>query len=198
MPQRPLEQVWRLILTAVALLSLGMALYFQLFERRLQGEQDRLAALRQEEELAASQAGLSTELATQGSERPAEEGSTDSVGDQPLPNAVLRRGESGTSSALQQFVGPPDTQQLIARLQEQLDAMSSRTEESDRALRRDLEAWRAQVRRELDTSNKILTLLLVALIALVAHLLFSLWQPRRWRGDEESTEREKANRAWLL
>jgi hypothetical protein len=98
---------------------------------------------------------------------------------------VLRRGESGTGSALQQFVGPPDTQQLIARLQEQLDAMSSRTEESDRALRQDLEVWRAQVRRELDTSNKILTLLLVALIALVAHLLVSFWWPRRWRRGEE-------------
>lgn len=181
MPNRSLESAWKVALTAVTLLALAMALYLQLLERRALREEERLATL-QQEALAASEvrqanediARLRTDLVEGVVPEPQSDG--------PLPNAVLRREESGTGSALQQFVGPPDTQQLLARLQERVDGLSSRMEESDRALRRDLDAWRAQVRRELEAMNRILTALLIALLPLVAHFLVSLWKPRDAEG----------------
>lgn len=187
MPKRSMEHAWKVALTAVALLATAMALYIQLFEQRSRQEEDRLAALRLEEALAESRdqkkgeeiAELRTNLTDE-----AEPG-----GDQPLPDAVLRREESGIGSALQQFVGPPDAQQRLIQLQESVDALSIRMDESDRALRRDLYVWRVHVQRELDASSKVLSLLLVALVPLVAHFLFSLWQPRRWRREEERAER---------
>lgn len=190
MPKRSMEQAWKVALATVALLATAMALYVQLFERRPRQEEDRLAALRLEEALAESQVRLKAEILAQLRADLAKGTSTQQGGDQPLPNAVLRRGESGTGSTLQQFVGPPDSQLLLVRLQESLDTVSSQMEESDRALRRDLDAWRAHVQRELDASSKVLTLLLIALIPLVAHFLFSLWQPRRWRREEEGAERQ--------
>lgn len=189
MPKRSMEQAWKVALTAVALLATAMALYFQLFERRSRQEEDRLTALRLEEALADSRNRLRTEILAQLRADLAKGASTEQGGDQPLPNAVLRRGESGTGGTLQQFVGPPDSQLLLVRLQESLDTVSSQMEQSDRALRRDLYVWRVHVQRELDASSKVLSLLLVALVPLVAHFLFSLWQPRRWRRDEERAER---------
>lgn len=184
MPNRSLESAWRVALTAVTLLALSTALYIQLFERRALREEESLAASRQEA-LAASEVRQTHEDIAQLRTDLVEGVATEPQVDGPLPDAVLRREESGTGSALQQFVGPPDTQQLLARLQESVDTLSRRMEEADRAQRRDLDAWRVQVRRELEVANRVLTFLLVALVPLVAHLLVSVWRPRRWRRDEE-------------
>ncbi|HYU32363.1 MAG TPA: hypothetical protein VEW48_09375 [Thermoanaerobaculia bacterium] len=187
MQKRSLEQAWKVTFAAVALIATAMALYVQLFERRSRQEEDRLAAARLEDALAESRVRLKAEIVAQLRAELAAEASTKKPGGLPLPNAVLRRGESGTgSSALQQIVGPLDSLQL----RESLDALSREMEQSDRALRRDLEDLRAEVRRDLDVSGKVMSLLLVALIPLVANLLFSIWQPRRWRRDKEGTERE--------
>lgn len=189
MPKRSMEQAWKMALTAVALLATAMALYVQLFDRRSRQEEDRLAALRLEEALAESRTRLKTEIVAQLRAELVQEGGPEQGGDQPLPNAVLRRGESGTGSTLQQFVGPPDSQLLLVRLQESLDTVAGQMEESDRALRREIDAWRAHVQRELDASSKVLNLLLAALVPLVGHLLFSLWQPRRSRREGEGARR---------
>lgn len=67
----------------------------------------------------------------------------------------------------------------LARLRESLDALTLQTERSGRALRRDLEQVRAEVRREREVSGKVRLLLIAALIPLVLHLLFTLRAPER-------------------
>jgi hypothetical protein len=177
-----LEQAWRVALAVVAMVATAMALYVQLFERRVREEHDRRAAARLEEALAQSRLRLKNEILAELRADLAKETSAESQKGQPLPDAVLRRGESGAGGALQQIAGPLDSLQL----REDLNALSDQTEQSDRVLRQDVEDLRAEVRRDLDASGKVAGLLLVALIPLVANLLFSIWQPRRWRrGDEE-------------
>ncbi len=161
------KRYWNVALAAVALIATAMALYVQLFERRERQEADRLAEVRLEESRA------SAEVIVQ---RRAEETAAEPPADQPLPGAVLRRGESG--SALQQFRDSQDEQAaVLARLQESVDTLTLQMEQSDQALRRDLEQIRAEARREEEASNKTLTLLLVALVPLVLHLLLSLRLP---------------------
>ena len=55
-------------------------------------------------------------------------------------------------------------------------------EQSDRALRRNLE----EIRREQEISGKTLGPLLVALVPLVIHLLASLWPPGEPRRGADS------------
>jgi hypothetical protein len=186
MQKRSTEQAWKVALAAIALVATVMALYIQLFERRSRQEEERLAAARLEEVLAESRVRLRAEILTQ--LRAEGEKSTQPPGDQPLPGAVLRRGESG---ALEQFVGPLDAQQAqaITELRESLDVLSRQLEQSELARRRELEELRADVRRDLDASGRTVSLLLVAVIPLVAQLLFSLWQPRRRRPGEAGAER---------
>lgn len=184
MQKRSAEQTWKIALAAIALIATAMALYIQLFERRSRQEEERLAAARLDEALAESRVRLRAEILAQLRKEGAGEKSTEAPGDQPLPNAVLRRGESG---ALEQFVGPMDAQQAreIAQLRESLDALSRQLEQSELARRRDLEELRAEVRRDLNAAGRTVSLLLVAVIPLVAQLLFSVWQPRRRRGEGE-------------
>lgn len=186
MRKRSTEQAWRVALAAVALIATAMALYVQLFERRSRQEEERLAAARLEEALAESRVRLRAEILEQLRSEETGEKSTEPPRDQPLPNAVLRRGESG--STLEQFVGPLDAQQAqaIAELRKSLDALSRQLEQSELARRRDLEELRAEVRRELEASGKTVSLLLMALVPLVAQLVFSLWQPRSRRGTEKA------------
>src|SRR5688572_148012 len=111
MQKRSTEQAWKVALAAIALIATAMALYVQLFERRSRQEEERLAAARLEEALAESRVRLRSEILTQLRSEGTGEKSTQPPGDQPLPGAVLRRGESG---ALEQFVGPLDAQQAQA------------------------------------------------------------------------------------
>jgi len=171
---------WKVALAVIALIATAMALYVQFFERRPQ-EEERLAAARLKED-ALAESRLKAEILAQ---RRTEEEATDQPGDGPLPNAVLRRGESGGGSALQQVRDSQDSQDAaLARLQESLDALTLQTERSDRALRRDLEKMQAEVRRERDVSGKVRSLLLVALLPLVVHLLASLWPSGDKKGDK--------------
>ena len=170
MQKRSMGQAWQVALAVVSLMATAMALYVQLFERRSRQEEDRLAAVRLEEALAESRLRLKAEILA---ELRAELASgMGKQGDQPLPNAVLRRGESG-SRVLQQVLASEDAQ--LARFQEGLDSVAHQMEQSDRSLRRDLEDIRAEMRRNLDVSAKVLSLLLVAVVPLVLHLLVSLW-----------------------
>ena len=163
---------WKVALALFAVTATAMALYVQLFERGPGPEEERLAAVRLREDALAESRSRAEILAR----RRTEEESREPPGDGPLPNAVLRRGESGRGSALQQVRDSQDEQEAaLARLQESLDTLTLQTDRSDQALRRDLEAVRAEVRRERDASNKILILLLAALIPLVLHFLSSLW-----------------------
>jgi type II secretory pathway pseudopilin PulG len=186
MQKRSPEQTWKIALAVIALVATAMALYIQLFDRKLRQEEERLSAARLDEALAESRTRLRAEILEQLRAEGSEEKSTEPPGDQPLPNAVLRRGESGT---LEQFVGPMDAQQArdIAELRKGLDALSRQLEQSELARRRDLEELRAEVRRDLDASGRTVSLLLVALVPLVAQLVFSIWQPRRRRTGEERT-----------
>lgn len=182
MRKRSLEPAWRAALALTALLAVAMALYVQFVERKSSQEADRTSAARLEEELAASRVRVETLEKLRA--EPAQESSPEQPGDQPLPDTVLRRGESA-GSALQQVLDSRDAQQAaLVRLQESLDALERRMEQSDRALRRDLEELRAGVRREQDASGKVQSLLLVALIPLLLHLLTSL-RPRRDRERDE-------------
>jgi hypothetical protein len=183
MRKRSLGPAWRVALAVIAVTATAMALYVQLFEWRPRQEEERLAAARLKED-ALAESRLKAEILAR---RRTEEESREPPGDGPLPNAVLRRGESGGGSALRQVRGSQDEQgAALARLQESLDALALQTERSDRALRRDLEEIRAEVRRERDASSKVRALLLAALIPLVVHLLASLWPPgdrKRDAGD---------------
>lgn len=172
MRKRSMGPAWKVALAAVALTATAMALYVQLFERRARQEEDRLAAVRLEEALEESRSRAEA-LEQRRAELAKEAGEP---AGQPLPGAVLRRGESG--SALQQVRNSQDEQAAaLARLQESLDTLALQMEQSDQALRRDLEQVRAGVRREQDASNKTLALLLAALVPLVLHLLLSLRPP---------------------
>lgn len=166
------ERTWKAALILIAVLAVAAALYVQLAERRSREEADRISAARLERELAESRAHAET-LEKLRSEA-VREGSSKKPGDQPLPNTVLRRGEAG-GSALEQARDSRESQRAaLARLQESLDRLERRMEQSDRARRRDLEELRAEVRREQDASARVHGLLLVALVPLLLHLLTSL------------------------
>ena len=182
MRERSLENAWRAALAVIALTAMAMALYVQLFERRALREEDRLSAARLESELADSRARLKAEIVAElATEEPPGQ-----QGDQPLPNAVLRRSESGGGSALRQVLDSQESQEVIlARLRERLDSLTDRMEQSDRALRRDFEELRVEVQRERRVAGRTLTLILVALVPLVVHFLASLWRPGAGERDEE-------------
>lgn len=186
MEKRSLGPAWKVALAVVALMATAMALYVQLFERRSRQEEDRLSAARLADALEESRARLRTEILAQLRADLAKGESTGPSGDQPRANAVLRRRESG-GAALQQVLDSQESKEaVLARLRGSLDDLGRQMERSDRALRRDLEALRAEVRREQDVSGKTLSLLLVALVPLVVHLLASLWPPgdgKRNTGD---------------
>lgn len=182
MRKRSMGRAWKVALSVVALMATAMALYVQIFERRSRQEQDRLAAVRLEEALGAARARLKVEILTELRAELAK-GATEPSGDQPLPNAVLRRGESGEGRVLQQVLASANAQEAArSRFRASLDALASQMEQSDRALRRDLE----EIRREQEISGKTLGLLLVALVPLVIHLLASLWPPGEPRRGADS------------
>ena len=173
MQKRSLEQAWRVGLAVIALIATAMALYVQLFERRSRQDEDQLAAARLEEALAESRVRLKAEVLTELRAELAPESSTEKPGAQPLPNSVLRRGESGTGSTLQQVRDLRGSQEGLG---ESLETLARQSEESDRALRRDIEELRTEVRRERDISGKVVSLLLAALVAVVVLLLGSGWR----------------------
>lgn len=167
-PGRP----WQAAFAAITLVATMMALYVQLFERKSRQVEDRISAARLEAALAESRVRLKAEILAQLLAELAKEEATGPKGDQPRPGTVLRRGESGESRALQQVQGSQVAAR--ARFQENLDALARQMEQSDGALRRDLDEIRAEVRREQEVSGKALSLLIAALIPLAVHLLASL------------------------
>ena len=182
MRKRSMGPAWKIVLSVIALMATAMALYVQVFERRSRQEEDRLAAVRLEEALGAARTRLKTEILAELRAELAKGESTGQPGDQPLPNAVLRRGESG-GRVLQQVLASADAQEAArVRFRARIDSLAGQVEQSDRALRRDLE----EVRREQEISGKTLGLLLVALVALVIHLLTSLWSPGETRRGADS------------
>jgi hypothetical protein len=161
--QKPsLGQAWRLGLALIALLATATALYVQLFERRSRETDDRLAAARLDEALAASRTRLKAEILSELRAELASGGSPAQPGNQPLPNSVLRRGESGTGSTLQQL-------QDLRKAQESTGEKVASQPEDDAgvALRRDFDELRAEVRREREVSGRVVSLLLAALGAVV-------------------------------
>ena len=179
MQKRSLGTAWKVALTAAAVMAMAAALYVQLFERRSLQEEDRISAARLEAALAESRARLEAEILAQLRAELAQGESAGEPGDRPLPNAVLRRGESGGLALQQVFESQESQEAVLARLTRQM-------ERSDRALRRELEELRAEMRRERNVTGKTLTLLLVALVPLAAHFLASLWAS----GDRKPDERD--------
>ncbi|MFP5286058.1 MAG: hypothetical protein ACLGI9_10005 [Thermoanaerobaculia bacterium] len=163
----------RKVLTVVALAATLGAAYLQVFERRARQEEARLAAVRLDDALAGSRARLRAEILTELRAELRKPGGADEPGTQPLPDTVLRRLEAG---------GDAQEAAVIADLDEALESLARQTEESDRALRRDLEELRAATLRESDVSSRITALLLVALACVVGQLLPDLW-PRRSGGE---------------
>lgn len=174
MLKRSMGTAWKVALTLIALVALAMAFYVQFFEERSRREEDQLAATRLEAALAESRARLEAEILAQ-LRADLAKGSVPPSGNQPLPNAVLRRGESD-GRTLEQVLDSRE-EQSSAR-QSGLIGLARQMEQSDRALRRDLNDLQAEIRRERDISGKTLRLLLIALIPVVAHLLSALWAPR--------------------
>jgi hypothetical protein len=180
MRKRPVEQVWKKVLTVVALAATVMALYLQIFERRARQEEARLASVRLDDALAESRARLRAEILAELRAEIRKDSDAAQPGTQPSPDTVLRRLE--TSGALDAF--RPQEALVIASLDEALKSLARQTEESDRALRRDLEELRAATLRESDVSSRITSLMLVALVSLAGRLLPSLWP--RARSQEAS------------
>jgi hypothetical protein len=165
-------------LTVVALAATVTALYLQIFERRARQEEARLAAVRLDDALAGSRARLRAEILAELRAELSKQGNAAQPGTEPIPDTVLRRLETGnTGGALGQALNAlrPQEALVIAGLDEALKALARQTEESDRALRRDLEELRASTRRESDISSRIAVLTLVALACLLGQLLPSLW-----------------------
>ncbi|HEX5714513.1 MAG TPA: hypothetical protein VF179_00030 [Thermoanaerobaculia bacterium] len=165
------KPVWRKALTIVALAATVMALYLQIFERRSRQEEARLAAVRLDDALAESRARLRAEILAELRAEIRKESDEPQPGTQPVPDTVLRRLE--TSGSLDAF--RPQEALVIASLDEALKSLTRQTEESDRALRRELEELRAATLRESDVSSKIALLMLVALLAMAGQLLPSVW-----------------------
>ncbi len=168
------KQVWRKALTVVALAATVMALYLQIFERGARQEEARLAAVRLDDALAESRARLRAEILAELRAEIRKESDAAQPGTQtPLPDTVLRRLEtSGTLDAFR-----PQEALVIAGLEEALTSLTRQTEESDRALRRELEELRTATLRESNVSSKIASLMLVALLSLAGQLLTSLYSP---------------------
>jgi hypothetical protein len=154
----------RKALTAVALAATLMALYVQLFERRAIREEAQVAAARLDDALAESRARLRAEILAELRAELSKERDAAQPGTQPLPDTVLRRPDTGGDA------GSPRGQALAA-----LESLERETEESDRALRRDLEELRAATLRESEVSSKTAVLMLVALGCLIGQLLPSVW-----------------------
>jgi hypothetical protein len=161
----------RKALTVVALAATVMALYVQLFERRAIREEARLAAVRLDDALAGSHARLRAEILAELRAELRKPGNAAEPGTQPLPDTVLRRIETGVDAFR------PQEALVIAGLDEAVESLERQTEESDRALRRDLEELRAATLRESDVSSKTAILMLVALVCLVGQFLPSLNSP---------------------
>ncbi|HYG62876.1 MAG TPA: hypothetical protein VEL74_09870 [Thermoanaerobaculia bacterium] len=175
MEKRPsLGNLWKVVVTVLTVATTLMALYVQLFERRSRQEEDRLAAVRLEAALAESRARLKTEILAELRAELARAAAEQPDG-QPRPDTVLRRPESDGNGPLQQApLGLPS-----GRSSERLDSLARQMEDSDRALRQDLEELRAASRREAEISSRATSLILLALVLLAAHLLVSLWRPRQ-------------------
>lgn len=165
-------RTWKLALAVVSLAALAIAVYFQFSGR---GEADRLVAARMDQALAESRARV--EILERHRAEMAKEAAAEQDGNQPLPDAVLRRGESGGGSALRQVRDRDEREAALTRLQEGLDDLAIRMERSDQALRQDLQAIRAEAHRERAASGKILLFLGAALAVLILHLLISSWPP---------------------
>ncbi len=170
------KPVWRKALTAVALAATVMALYLQVFERRSRQEEARLAAVRLDDALAESRARLRAEILAELRAELRKDSGAAQPGTEPVPDTVLRRLE--TSGALDAF--RPQEALVIAGLDEGLKSLARQTEESDRAIRRELEELRAATLRESDVSSKITSLMLVALLSLVGRIAA---RPSLWGGD---------------
>lgn len=175
MQRKPWEQAVKTSLAVVALMATVLALYVQIFEVRSRQEEARLAALRLDEALAGSRSRLKAEILAELRAELAAKPEAE-AGTQPRSGTVLRRTES---HGLEAF-GPTSTGQplTLAQLAGMMEALSLQMEESDRTLRRDLEELRAASRAELDAASNATSLALVALISLVAHLLYSYWRER--------------------
>jgi hypothetical protein len=174
MARRPVERVWRTVLTVVALAATVAALYLQIFERRARQEEARLAGVRLDDALAASRARLRAEILAELRQELRKESESNGArpNPQPLPDTVLRRLET-SEGALEAF--RPQEALVISSLGEALNTLARQTEDSDRALRRDLEELRAATLRESDIAVKTTFLMLIALAALVCQFLPDLW-----------------------
>lgn len=170
------EKSWKIVLTVIALVAAVLALYLQFFELRARQEEAGLAASRLDEALAASRTRLKAEILAElradlSKARPSDEKST-----QPIPGAVLRRREADedAGSELGQAVDPSSLREAGSqRLSERLGTLTKQMDDSDRALRKDLEELRATTRRELDVASKATSLVVIALIAVVLRLVSS-------------------------
>jgi hypothetical protein len=191
MGKRPVEQAWRTALTVVALAATVMAFYLQIFERRARQEEARLAAVRLDDALAGSRARLRAEILEELRAELRKESNAARPGTQPLPDTVLRRLDTGGDGggALGQALDAfrPQEALVIAGLDEALKSLARQTEESDRALRRELEELRAATLREADVSSRTTVLMLVALVSLVGQFLPSPWPHRN--GAQEGSGR---------
>ncbi|MFL6292501.1 MAG: hypothetical protein ACJ759_16530 [Thermoanaerobaculia bacterium] len=191
MRKRPVEQAWRTVLTVVALAATVMALYLQIFERRARQGEARLAGVRLDDALAGSRARLRAEILAELRAELRKESKAAQPGTQAIPDTVLRRLETGgdPGGALEQALDTfrPQEAVVIVGIDDAIKSLARQTEESDRALRRDLEELRAATLRESDVSFKTLIFMLVALASLVGQLLPSL-RPRR-SGAQEEVER---------
>jgi hypothetical protein len=183
MRRRFREPAWRMTLTVVALTATVMALYVQLLGLRSRQEENRAAAARLEDALAESRTKLKAEiLAELRAELAKEKSGPPEAAGQPVPDTVLRRLESGTNAG--EALGPAADPTRAGRplttggLNQRLNLLATEAEESDRALRRDLEELRLSTQNELEVSRRATGLILVALIPLVIDLLYSAWPKR--------------------
>jgi len=154
---------------AVALVAAVLALYLQFFELRARQEEDRLAASRLDNALAASRTRLKAEILAElradlSKARPPA-GRT-----QPIPGAVLRRqeAEEDAGGELGQAVESSSLRETGGL---RMSERARQIEDSGRALRKDLEELRAMTRRELDIMSRATSLALIALMAVVLRLV---------------------------
>lgn len=176
-----MKRFWQMAAAVVSLVATALALYVQLFEARSRQDEARAAALRLEAALAESRSKLKAEILAE-LRADLAKGSKPAAGLEPIPGTVLRRPdpEESATGTLRPAWDPTLSARpaTVSGVAQGLDELSRQTAEADRALRRDLEEFRAATRYQLDASAHATSLMLIALIPLVLHLLYSYWRER--------------------
>ena len=170
-------------LVVVALTATVLALYVQLFGLRARQAEAREAAARLDDALAESRTRLKAEILAELHADLAQSEEETASGQQPLPDAVFRLEEGEErAGAFAQVVDPARPGESLVRMALGVRTLAKQMEESDRALRRNLEELRIETRDQWDAARRAAGLTLIVLVLLVIDLVSSSFRREKNEG----------------